>query len=155
MTDKINGRWHCCQRPLRLKLDVPCPKANLSDFGRLDYRIFPKVYPDHQTAVGLSPGVRLGGEASTRTWASVFLQQPSLPFTSAFASGLFRSGIRQFCYRSIAFPKDRFFVVASSPDKHKLSSIAESLNDSFSTYPQATSSAVDKLENNFLMHVHT
>jgi hypothetical protein len=79
--------------------------------------------------------------------ASVVLQQPSLRVSSACASNPFRSGIRLRCCRSIAFPKVCFFVAASLPDKHKVSSNLESDNDEFVTYPQAERFAVDKTEN--------
>ena len=80
---------------------------------------------------------------------SVFLQQPFLPVSFACASNPFRSGIRLLCCRSNAFPKVRFFVAASLPDKHKVSLSAESDNDKIVTYPQAERFAVDKTENKF------
>jgi hypothetical protein len=40
-------------------------------------------------------------------------------------------------------------VAASLPDKHKVSSTAESDNDKFVTYPQAELFVVDKTENKF------
>lgn len=62
-----HGRWYCYQRPLRLKMEVLCPKAFLSGFRR----------PDHQRSQRTArspnccwfpPGVGICGEASTRTW---------------------------------------------------------------------------------------
>lgn len=40
-------------------------------------------------------------------------------------------------------------MAASLPDKHKVSSTAESDNDKFVTYPQAERFVVDKTENKF------
>jgi hypothetical protein len=67
ITPKINGRWYCYQRPLRLNLEVPCPRAILSGFRRLVRRLSRRIVGS-PNCCRFSPGVGLGGEASTRTW---------------------------------------------------------------------------------------
>jgi hypothetical protein len=145
---KVRGRWYCYQRPLRLRLEVLCHKGNSFLFSGVRIIPCPEGPRTHQTAVGFSSGVDLGGEALTRTWTSVVLQQPSLPVSPACAFNLIRSGVWLLRCLFLTSPKVGLSVAASLPDKHKVSSKTESDNDIFMTYPQGESLLVDKLENN-------
>jgi hypothetical protein len=117
MTAKINGRWYCYQRPLRLMVEVPDPKVILSGIWRQVPQLGPKAllvplmhfrYPSRRCWTCDQP--HLNFVFQRRLFSYIFLSEERLAF---------RFGDLATC-RSAPLPR-KLCIVAALPDDLKLS----------------------------------
>ena len=147
-----NGRWHCCQRPLRLILDVPCYKSNSFRHPASGSATSPEGsvasprYDPFLSGDAFRPSTSSGLQAAHDALGSHQPPQSHLSFLRTSCLSIWYRSSRQFPH---PFPLLVCFASGRClPDDFKLSSKPESGKRNIATYPQAGRFVVGKMAHN-------